>query len=87
MRERLVDALLRHPRRLGFFAFNIIALACLVAWVVTTQNDAETLGVFGLPYYALGYLGIGFLVTAWAIAWVAWFILLARKRRRRQRGS
>ena len=71
-----MDALLRHPRRLGFFAFNIIALACLVAWVVTTQNDAETLGVFGLPFYALGYLGIGFLVLAWVIAWIAWFRLI-----------
>ena len=44
-------------------------------------------GVFGLPFYALGYLGIGFLVVAWVIAWIAWFILLARKRRkRRQQG-
>lgn len=84
MRERLVDGLLRHPRRLGFFAFNIFALACLVGWIVATQNDAETLGIFGLPFYALGYLGIGFLMTAWVIAWIAWFILLARKRRRRQ---
>ena len=44
----------------------------------------ETLGVFGLPFYALGYLGIGFLVLAWVIAWIAWFILLARKRRQRR---
>lgn len=84
MRERLVDALLRHPRRLGFFAFNLIALASLVGWIVTTQNDAETLGVFGLPFYALGYLAIGFLVAAWIIAWFAWFLLAARKRRQRQ---
>lgn len=83
MRERIVDAIFRHPRRLGFIAFNIIALALLVSWILVTQNDAETLGVFGLPYFALGYLGIGFLVAAWIIAWIAWFIMVARRRRRR----
>ena len=87
MRESIADAIFRHPRRLGFIAFNIIALALLISWIVVTQDDAETLGVFGLPYFALGYLGIGFLVLAWIVAWVAWFIMLARRRRRHRHQS
>jgi uncharacterized membrane protein YhdT len=87
MRETLADAIFRHPRRLGFIAFNIIALALLIGWIVVTQNDAETLGVFGLPFYAMGYLGIGFLVLAWIVAWIAWFIMLARRRRRHRHPS
>lgn len=63
--------LLRHPRRVGFIIFNLIAMAILVSWIVLTQ-DAGTLGILGLPYYALGYVGMAFLVTAWVAAWIAW---------------
>lgn len=83
MSESLPQAvsLWRHPRRWGFIAFNLIALVALVSWLVASQNDIETLGVFGLPYYALGYLGIAFLMLAWITAWVAWIWMVARRRR------
>ena len=83
MSESLPQAvsLWRHPRRWGFIAFNLIALVALVSWIVASQNDIETLGVFGLPYYALGYLGIAFLMLAWITAWVAWIWMVARRRR------
>lgn len=71
----------RHPRRWGFIAFNLIAVAALVSWIVATRNDVENLGVFGLPYYALGYLGMSFLAIAWIAAWVAWIWMVARRRR------
>jgi hypothetical protein len=83
MTETLPQAvsLWRHPRRWGFIAFNLIAVAVLVSWIVATQNDAANLGVMGLPYYALGYLGMAFLVVAWIAAWVAWIWMVARRRR------
>lgn len=71
----------RHPRRWGFITFNVLALVALVSWIFATQNDVETLGVFGLPYYALGYVGIAFLVVAWIGAWIAWIVMVARRRR------
>jgi len=85
MSESLPQAvsLWRHPRRWGFVAFNIVALVALVSWIVASQNDLERLGVFGLPYYALGYLGMAFLVVAWVAAWLAWIWMVARRRRLR----
>ena len=84
MNENLPQAvsIWRHPRRWGFIAFNVLALAAVVSWILVTQNDVETLGVFGLPYYALGYVGIAFLVIAWLAAWVAWIVMILRRRRR-----
>ena len=83
MSETLPEAvsLWRHPRRWGFIAFNILAFAALVGWLVASHNDMETLGVFGLPYYALGYLGITFLMLAWIAAWGAWIWMVLRRRR------
>ncbi len=83
MSETLPQAvsLWRHPRRWGFIAFNVIAVVALVSWIVATQNDVENLGVFGLPFYALGYLGIAFLVVAWLVAWIAWIVMVVRRRR------
>ena len=71
--------LLQHPRRLGFIVFNLIAMAILVSWIVLTQ-DAGTLGVLGLPYYALGYVGMAFLATAWVAAWIAWIWMVTVRR-------
>lgn len=84
MRDNLADSIFRHPRRLGFIAFNLIAFGLLLSWIVVTQDDAETLGVFGLPYFALGYVGIGFLMVAWVGAWIAWIVTARRRRRERQ---
>lgn len=82
MTETMSQSIFRHPRRLGFIAFNLVALALLVGWIVTTQNDIESLGVFGLPLYAMGYLGMAFLLIAWIAAWLAWIWMVARRRRR-----
>ena len=83
MRETLAEAIFRHPRRVGFIAFNLIAFALLVTWIVVTRDDAA-LGIFGLPFVALGYVGIGFLMLAWVAAWIA-FIVVARRRRHQKR--
>jgi hypothetical protein len=73
--------LLQHPRRFGFIIFNLAALAIFVSWIVLTQ-DAGTLGVLGLPYYALGYLGMAILAITWVVAWIAWtWMVMARRRR------
>ena len=73
----------RHPRRWGFIVFNIVALMALVSWIVASQNDLQTLGVFGLPYYALGYVGMAFLTGAWVSAWIAWIWMVVKRRRLR----
>ncbi len=85
MSETLPQAisLWRHPRRWGFIVFNIIAIVALVSWIVASQNDIQTLGVFGLPFYALGYVGIAFLMLAWIAAWIAWIWMVVRRRRLR----
>lgn len=85
MNETLPQAvsIWRHPRRWGFIAFNLIAVAVLVSWIVVSQQEAETLGVFGLPFYALGYLGMAFLMVAWVAAWIAWIWMVLRRRRLR----
>ena len=83
MNENLPQAvsIWRHPRRWGFIAFNVLALVAVVSWILVTQNDVETLGVFGLPYYALGYVGMAFPMLAWIAAWIAWIVMVARRRR------
>ena len=85
MNETLPQAvsIWRHPRRWGFIAFNLIAVAVLLSWIVVSQQEAETLGVFGLPFYALGYLGMAFLMVAWVAAWIAWIWMVLRRRRLR----
>lgn len=86
MNETLPQAvsLWRHPRRWGFIAFNIIAFAILVSWIVGTQQGAESPDAFAVPYFALGYVGMVFLVVAWIAAWVAWIWMVIRRRRRLQ---
>jgi hypothetical protein len=75
--------LLQHPRRLGFIIFNAAALVIFVSWIALTQ-DAGMLGLLGLPYYALGYLGMAILAITWVIAWIAWaWMVTARRLRHR----
>lgn len=80
--DTLTRNVFSHPRRMGFIAFNLIALACLVTWVMLTQGSEE-LGVFGLPYYALGYVGMAFLAIAWIASWIAWIWMVAARHRRK----
>ena len=84
MNESLPQAvsMWRHPRRWGFIAFNLIAFAILVAWIVVTRQGTDSPEVFDLPYYALGYVGMAFLVVAWIAAWIAWIWMVVRRNRR-----
>ncbi|HHY50847.1 MAG TPA: hypothetical protein GYA10_14015 [Alphaproteobacteria bacterium] len=75
---------LRHPRRLGFIAFNIIAAGLFVLWLTIRSNSAEA-GIAGIPYYALTTAGIIVLAAVWAGSWIAWGFLVWSRRRRRQR--
>lgn len=79
----LNDKLFRHPRRMGFVAFNAIVLILLVSWILITR-DSESLGVFGLPFYAMGYVAMAFLAVAWLASWIAWIWMVATRRRRDQ---
>lgn len=81
MTETFLQSMFRHPRRMGFIAFNLIAMVILVSWVIFTQNDLESMGLFGLPFFALSYLGITFLIIAWIGSWIAWIWMVARRRR------
>ena len=72
-----------HPRRLGFIAFNIIAIGLFIAgWVAFVgPRDAE-LG--DLPNAMLIYVGLIFLGIAWIASWCAWVYMVIARQRHRQ---
>lgn len=78
--------LLRHPRRLGFIAFNLIALALVVTWFMT-RSDSVDAGVAGLPNYVLTTAGIVVLVIVWVGSWVAWGAMVWSRRRRAKQAA
>lgn len=78
--------LFRHPRRLGFIAFNLIALALVVIWFMSRSESADA-GVAGLPNYALTTAGIVVLVIVWVGSWVAWGVMVWSRRRKAQRAA
>ena len=77
---------IRHPRRLGFVAFNLIALALIVLWLMTRTDSAEA-GLLGLPNVVLTTVGMAILLAVWIGVWVAWAMLVWSRRRRRQQQS
>jgi len=80
----MIKALFRHPRRLGFIAFNllIVVLLALQSNAGAEVADAELLA---LPNLVVGYLGTTFLLTVWAVGWIAWtWMVLSRRRRLRR---
>lgn len=84
MTDNPVFALFRHPRRLGFVAFNLLIIVLLAL-----QSNAGTpmpeAGLFELPNLIVGYLGTTFLLIVWAAGWIAWtWMVLSRRRRLRQ---
>lgn len=72
--------LLRHPRRLGFIAFNVIVLILVALWL----NAAPEAGLADLPNFALANVGMVFVLAAWVISWFAWALMVLRRWRRAQ---
>ncbi len=81
MSASFAGGLLRHPRRLGFIAFNLIVLVLVVLWLTAVPEA----GIADLPNFALANVGMVFVLTAWIIAWLAWAMMVLRRRRRSQR--
>jgi hypothetical protein len=73
---------IRHPRRLGFVLFNLIALALLALWIFT-RTGSEQQGVADLPNFVLSTVGIVVLIAVWAGAWIAWAVMVWSRRRQR----
>ena len=80
-------ALPRHPRRLGFLLFNLVVVALVIAWLVFLPQAS----LADLPNFALANAGMLFVLVAWVVAWVAWGVMVFRRRRharqRAQRGD
>lgn len=79
-----LGSLFRHPRRLGFAAFNLLILLLLA--LRSTAEPAKTeAGLLDLPNLVVSYVGTTFLLAAWALGWLAWTLMvLSRRRRMRQ---
>lgn len=80
MSALLFERLLRHPRRLGFVLFNLAVLVLVILWL----GAAPEAGLADLPNYTLAHVGMVFVLTAWVLAWVAWVVMVLRRRQRRQ---
>jgi hypothetical protein len=72
---------IRHPRRLGFVVFNLIALALVVLWLTTRSDNAEA-GLAGLPNVVLTSAGMAVVLAVWVGAWIAWAVMVWSRRRR-----
>jgi dolichyl-phosphate-mannose--protein O-mannosyl transferase len=72
-----LGTLFRHPRRLGFAVFNLIVLALVVLWL----RAAPEAGLADLPNFALANVGMVFVLAAWVISWLAWVVMVLRRRR------
>jgi hypothetical protein len=72
----------RHPRRLGFVGFNILALVLAVLWFTTRTDNAEA-GLSGLPNVVLTTVGMAILFALWAGMWIAWGVMVWQRHRRR----
>lgn len=84
MSRNPLASMLRHPRRLGFIAFNLVVVVLLAMWGAAGPRSLEA-GLPDFPNSVLGYVGIAFLLATWAIAWAAWGIMVLSRRRRLKR--
>lgn len=75
-----------HPRRTGFIAFNLVAIALFISWGAFTASMTND-GLAGIPNLMLGYTGMAFLVLAWVAGWGAWAYMVARRHARQQPGQ
>jgi hypothetical protein len=84
MMRNYLGSLFRHPRRLGFAAFNLVIILLLALRSAAEPADPEA-GLLDLPNLVVGYVGTTFLLTVWGLGWVAWTLMvLSRRRRLRQ---
>lgn len=72
------NTLIRHPRRLGFIAFNLVVLVLMAVWLTA----APQAGLADLPNFALANVGMVFVLAAWVVSWLAWVAMVLRRRRR-----
>ena len=72
---------IRHPRRLGFILFNVIAIALIALWLWKRTESPEP-GITDLPNMVLSTVGIVALVAIWAGVWIAWAVMVWSRRRR-----
>jgi hypothetical protein len=70
----LIDRI-RHPRRLGFILFNVIAIALIGLWIWMRTQSPDP-GIADLPNMVLSTVGIVVLVAVWAGAWIAWAVMV-----------
>jgi hypothetical protein len=76
----LIDRI-RHPRRLGFILFNVIAITLIGLWIWMRSQSPDP-GIADLPNIALSTVGIVVLVAVWAGAWIAWAVMVWTRRQR-----
>lgn len=81
MMRAYLGSLFRHPRRLGFAAFNLLVML-LLALRSTAEPAASEAGLLDLPNLVVGYVGTTFLLTVWALGWLAWTLMVLTRRRR-----
>ena len=73
--------MIRHPRRTGFIAFNIIAAGLFVlAFGISVTGGAE--GVAAIPNMVLGTTAMVVIAVVWAATWIAWGWMVWLRRRR-----
>ncbi|HEX4298072.1 MAG TPA: hypothetical protein VHZ56_08610 [Devosia sp.] len=74
----------RHPRRTGFIVFNLVVIAALLGWAEFTKGMTQE-GIAGVPNVMLGYTGMGFVLVAWIVGWLAWGVMVT-SRHAKQKG-
>jgi hypothetical protein len=77
---------IRHPRRLGFVIFNLIAVGLVLFWLMTRTDSAEA-GLAGLPNVVLSTVGIILVLVVWIGAWIAWGVMVWSRQRQRRQGA
>lgn len=76
--KRALLYLWRHPRRTGFTIFNLVVVALLLVWGVSTNSMASE-GLGGLPYLVLGYAGMGLALVVLVAGWIAWAVMVTSR--------
>jgi hypothetical protein len=70
----------RHPRRLGFVAFNLVMAVAAVALVIFLTGNNATGDVGALPNSLLAVGALIVLGIVWLGTWLAWGAMVWRRR-------